>query len=148
VTTPSLHSKTYAPRAKTCARKTTVHLHPSCARRPSLRASDRPDKTQHQLSPKVKNPNPMLHIIQHHLALLHTSSWVMIALALRTSLILVVGFHAVYRCTTSGVQADSKSHIPGITMKSRVDIFTKVVITNPQTAQPKCPNQICDLHPD
>ena len=25
-------------------------------------------------SPKVKNPNPMLHLIQHHLALLHASS--------------------------------------------------------------------------
>jgi len=26
-------------------------------------------------SSKVKNPNPMLHLIQHHLALLHASSW-------------------------------------------------------------------------
>ena len=26
-------------------------------------------------SAKVKNPNPMLHLIQHHLALLHASSW-------------------------------------------------------------------------
>jgi len=24
---------------------------------------------------KVKNPNPMVHLIQHHLALLHASSW-------------------------------------------------------------------------
>jgi len=26
-------------------------------------------------TPKVKNPDPMLHLIQHHLTLLHASSW-------------------------------------------------------------------------
>ena len=26
-------------------------------------------------SSKVKNPHPMLHLIQHHFSLLHTSSW-------------------------------------------------------------------------
>jgi len=26
-------------------------------------------------SPKVKNPDPMLHLVQHHLALLHASPW-------------------------------------------------------------------------
>jgi len=29
-----------------------------------------------------------------------------------------------------------------------VDIFTKTVTSNPQTNQPKFPNQLCDSHPD
>jgi len=70
------------------------------------------------------------------------------SLALQTSLILVVEFHAVCRCTISGTQMDSEARIPGITMTARVDIFTKAVTSNPQTVQPKCPNQICDSHPD
>jgi len=72
----------------------------------------------------------------------------MTALALWTSLILVVGFHAVCRCTISGAQADSETRIPEITTMARVDIFTKAVTSNPQTAQPKCPNQLCGSHPD
>ena len=40
VTSPYLRSKVYAVRVKTCARRTTAHLHPYCALRTSLRASD------------------------------------------------------------------------------------------------------------
>jgi len=37
-------------------------------------------------SPKFKNPDPMLHLVQHHFAILHASSpGVMTALALQTS---------------------------------------------------------------
>jgi len=60
----------------------------------------------------------------------------MAALALRTSLILVVGFHAVCRCTISGAQVDGEAHILGITMLVCVDIFTKAVNSNPQPPQP------------
>ena len=73
-TSPSLRSKVYAARVKTCAWRTTAHLHPCCALRTSLRVSDSPDKAQHQLSPSKLNPDPMLHLIQHHLTLLHASS--------------------------------------------------------------------------
>jgi len=71
-------------------------------------------------------------------------------LVLRTSLILVVEFHAVCRCTICGAQVDSEVRISGITitMTVRVDIFTKVVTTNPQINQPKFTNQLCDSHPD
>ena len=72
----------------------------------------------------------------------------MIALALQTSLILVVEFHAVCRCIICGAQVESEARIPGITMTVRVDIFTKAVTRNPQTNQPKFPNQLCDSHPD
>jgi len=72
----------------------------------------------------------------------------MTALALQTSLILVIEFHAVCRCTICGVQVDSEARIPGITMTVRVDFFTKTVTNNPQTNQPKFPNQLCDSHPD
>ena len=72
----------------------------------------------------------------------------MTALALRTSLILVVEFHAVCTCTICGAQVDSEARIPGITMTVRVDIFTKVVTSNPQINQPKFANQLCDSHPD
>jgi len=72
----------------------------------------------------------------------------MTVLALQTSLILVVGFHAVCRCTISSAQADSEARIPGITITARVDISTKTVTSNPQSAHPNCPNQICNLHPD
>ena len=41
---PSFRSKVYATLVKTCARRNTVHLHPLCAQRTSLRASDSPDK--------------------------------------------------------------------------------------------------------
>jgi len=57
----------------------------------------------------------------------------MTALALRSSLILVVEFHAVCRCTICGAQVDSEARIPGITMMVRVDIVTKAVTSNPQT---------------
>jgi len=60
----------------------------------------------------------------------------------------VVDFHAVYRCTICDAQADSEAHIPGITTTACVDILTKAVTSNPQTDQPKFPNQICDSHQD
>jgi len=72
----------------------------------------------------------------------------MTALALRTFLILVVGFHAVCMCTISDAQADGEARIPGITMTARVDIFTKAVTSNPQSAQSEYPKQTCDSHPD
>ena len=50
-TSPSLRSKVCAARVKTCAGRNTARLHPSCARRTSLRVLDSPDKAQHQLSP-------------------------------------------------------------------------------------------------
>ena len=59
-----------------------------------------------------------------------------------------VEFHAVCRCTICGAQVDREARIPGITMTVRVDIFTKVVTSNPQINQPKFPNQLCDSHPD
>ena len=58
-TSPSFRSNVYAVLVKTCARRNTTHLHPLCAQRTSLRASDSPDKTQHQLSPpKLRIPIP------------------------------------------------------------------------------------------
>ena len=72
----------------------------------------------------------------------------MTTLALQTSLILVVEFHAICRCTICGAQVDSEARIPGMTMTARVDILTKVVTCNPQTNQPKFLNQLCDSHPD
>jgi len=148
VTSPSLRSKAYAARVKTYARRYTAHLHPRCARRTSLRASDSPDNPQHQLSPpklRILIPCYTYNTISPSYTPL---PGIMTALALRTSLILVVGPHAVCRCTISGAQADSEARIPGITMTALQDIFTKAVTSNPQTAQPKCPNQICDSHPD
>jgi len=71
---PSLRSKVYAARVKTCARRNTAHPHPCCARRTSLGAGQLGQSTTSIESPKVKNPDPMLHPIQHHLALLHASS--------------------------------------------------------------------------
>jgi len=123
---PSLLSKAYATRAKTCARRTTVHLHPCCARHPSLRASDSPDKAQHQLRP------PELRIPYYTSYNTMSPSYtplpgIMTTLTLQTSLILVVGLHAVCRCTISGAQVDSETRIPGVTMTARVDIFTKAV---------------------
>jgi len=109
-------------------------------------------RTKHSinLTLKVKNPDPMPGYTSYNTM---SSSYtplpgVMTALALRTSLILGVGFHAVCRCTISCAQADSEARIPGITMTARVDIFTKAVTSNPQSAQPKCLNQICNSHPD
>jgi len=149
VTSPSLCSKAYAVRAKTCARRTTAHLHPCCARHTSLRASDNPDKARHQLRPpKLEIPIPCYTSYNTISPSYTPLPGVMTALALRTFLILVVGFHAVCRCTISGAQADSEARIPGITMTARVDIFTKAVTSNPQSAQPKYLNQICDSHPD
>jgi len=99
-------------------------------------------------SSKVKYPNPMVHLIQTISPSYTPLPGVMTALALRISLILVVEFHPVCRCTICGAQVDSEARIHGITMTVRVDIFTKVVTSNPQTNQPKFPNQICDSHPD
>jgi len=100
VTSPSLRSKTYAPRAKTCARRNTAHLHPCCARRTSLRASDSLENAQHQLSPpKLRIPIPCYTSYNTISPSYTPLPGVMMALALQTSLILVVGFHAVCRCT-------------------------------------------------
>jgi len=149
VTSPSLRSKVYAARVKTCARRNTAHLHPFGARRTSLRALDSPDKAQQQLSPpKLRIPIPCYTSYNTISPSYTPFPGVMTALALRTSLILVVEFHAVCRCTICGAQADREAHMPVITMTARVDIFTKAVTSNPKTAQPKCPNQICDSHPD
>ena len=73
---------------------------------------------------------------------------VMTAWPLRTSLILMVEFHAVCRCTICGAQVDSEARIPGITMTVRVDIFTKPVTRNPQINQPKCIPAfiVCPVH--
>ena len=145
VTRPSLLSTTYAARDKTCARRTTAHLHPGCARHTSWRASDR----QHQLRPpKLRIPIPCYTSSSTISPAYTTLPGVMTALALQTSLILVVGFHAVCRCTISDAQADSEAPIPGIIMTARVDIFTKAVTSNPQSSQPKCTKQIFDSHPD
>jgi len=148
VTNPSLRSKVCAAQVKTCARRNTARLHPSCARRTSLRVSDSPDKAQHQLSP------PKLRILIPGYTSYNTISpsytplpGVMTALALQTSLILVVEFHAVCRSTICGAQADSEARIPVITMTACVDIFTKVVTSNPQNPQPKFPNQNMRLAP-
>ena len=87
-------------------------------------------------SPKVKNPNP--YTSYNTISPSYTPlPGVMTALALQTSLILVVEFHAVCRCTICGAQADSKARIPGITMTARVDIFTNAVTSKPQTPQTK-----------
>jgi len=142
-TSPSFRSKVYAALVKTCARR-----NPFCAQCTSLRASDSPDKAQHQLSPlKLRIPIPG-YTSSNTISPSYTRlPRVMTALALRTSWILVVEF-AVCRCTICGAQVDSEAHIPGITMTVRVDIFTKAVTSNPQTNQPKFPNQLCDSHPD
>ena len=97
---PSFRSKIYAALVKTCARRNTAHLHPLCAQRTSLRASDSPDKVQHQLSPpKLRIPIPY-YTSYNTISSSYTSlPGVMTALALQTSLILVVEFHAVCRCT-------------------------------------------------
>jgi len=148
VTSPSLRSKAYAARDKTCARRTTAHLHPCCAQHPSWRVSDSPDKAQHQLRPqKLRIPIPYYTSYSTISPSYTPFPGVMTALALQTSLILVVGFHAVCRCTISDAQADTEARIPGITMTACVDIFTKAVSSNPQSAQPKYPKQICDSHP-
>jgi len=143
----SLQSQRY--RVKASAWRSTAHLHPCCTRRTSLEALDSPDKAQHQSSP------PKLRILIPCYTSYNTISpsytplpGVMTALALQTSLILVVEFHAVWRCTICGAQADSEARIPGITMTVRVDIFTKGVTNSPQTVQPKCPHQIYESHPD
>jgi len=58
-TRTSLRFKAYAERAKTCAWRITVHLHPCCAQHTSLRASYSTDKVQHQLRPpKSRIPIP------------------------------------------------------------------------------------------
>jgi len=146
---PSFRSKVYAVLVKTCAQRNTVLLHPLCAQCASLRVSDSPDKTQHQLSPpKLRIPIPYYTSYNTISPSYTPLPGVMTVLALWTSLILVVKFHAVCRCTICGAHVDSEARIPGITMTVRVDIFTKPVTNNPQTNQPKFPNQLCDSHPD
>jgi len=143
VTSPSLCSKVYAALVKTCARRNTAHLHPFCAQRTSLRESDSPDKAQHQLSPpKLRIPIPCYTSYNTISPSYTPLPRVMTALALRASLILVVEFHAVCRCTICGAQADSKTRIPGIKMMVRVDILTKAVTSNPQTNQLKFANKL------
>ena len=132
-TSPSLRSKVCTARVKTGARRNTAHLHPCCALRTSLRASDSPDKVQHQLSPpKLRIPIPCYTSYNTISPSYTPLPGVVTALSLRTSLILVVEYHAVCRCTICGAQADSEARIPGITMTARVDIFTKPVTSNPQ----------------
>ena len=148
-TSPSLRSKVYAALVKTCARRNTARLHPCCAQRTSLRASDSLDKAQHELSPpKLRITIPCYTSYNTILSSYTSLPRVMTTLALRTSLILVFEFHAVCRCTICGAKADSEARIPGITMTARVDIFTKAVTSNSQTNQPKFPYKICDSHPD
>jgi len=148
-TSPSFRSKVYAALVKTYARRNTVHLHPLCAQRTSLRAADSPDKAQHQLSPQKLRIPILCYTLYNTISPSYTPlSGVMTALALRTPLILVVEFHAVCRCTICGAQVDSEVRIPRITMTVRVDIFTKFVTSNPQINQPKFPNQLCDSRPD
>jgi len=88
----------------------------------------------------------MLHLIQHHLTLLHASSWGNNRIG-SSNLLDSGGWvpRSPQVRTISGAQADSEARITGITMTARVDIFTKAVNSNPQSVQPKCPNQICDL---
>jgi len=96
LTSPSFRSKVYAALVKTCARRNTVHLHPLCAQRTSLRASDSPDKVQHQSSPpKLRIPIPWYTSYNTISPSYTPLPGVMTALALRTYLILVVEFHAV-----------------------------------------------------
>ena len=112
---------------------------PSLLRSTHESESDSPDKPQHQLSPpKLRIPIPCYTSYNTIPTPYTPLPGVMTALALRTSLILVVEFHAVCRCTICGAQADSETRIPG------VDIVTKAVTSNPQTDQPKFPNQLCD----
>ena len=102
--------------------------------RTSLRASDSPDKTQHQLSPpKLRIPIPCYTSYNTISPSYMPLPGVKTSLGLRTSLILVVEFHAVCRCTICGAQADGEVRVPVITMTARVDIFTKTVTSNPQT---------------
>ena len=110
---------------------------------------DSPEKAQHQLSPSKLRILIPCYTSYNTISPTYTPlPGVMTALALRTSLILVVEFHAVCRCTICGAQVDSEARIPGITMTARVDIFTNTVTTNQQTPQPKFPNKICDSHPE
>jgi len=140
-TSPSFRSKVYAALVKTCAWRNTTHINPLCAQRTSLRASDSPDKAQHQLSPPKLRISIPCYTSYNTISPSYTPlPGVMTALALLTSLILVVEFHAVCRCTICGAQVDSEARIPGITMTVRMDIFTKAVTSNPQTNQPKFPN--------
>ena len=146
---PSFQSKVYAALVKTCARRNTAHIHPLCAQRTSPRASDSPDKAQHQLSPPKLRIPIQCYTSYNTISPSYTPlPGVMTALALRSSLILVVEFHAVCRCTICGTQVDSEARIPGITMTVRVNIFKKAVVINLQTYQPKSPNQLCDSHSD
>jgi len=148
-TSPSFRSKVHAVLVKTCARRNTTHIHPLCAQRTSPRASDSPDKVQHQLSPpKMRIPIPCYTSCNTILTSYTPLPRVMNTLTLQTSLILVVEFHAVCRSTICGAHVDSEARIPGITMTVRVDIFTKTVTSNPKTNQPKFPNQLYDSHPD
>ena len=131
-TSLSFRSKVYAALVKTCAWRNTAYIHPLCAQRTSLRASDSPDKVQYQLSPpKLRIPIPGYTSYNTISPSYTPLPRAMTALALWTCLILVDEFHAVCRCTICGEQVDSEACIPGITMTVRVDIFTKAVTCNP-----------------
>ena len=100
-TSPSFRSKVYAALVKTCARRNTVHLHPLCAQRTSLRASDSLDKAQHQLSPpKLRIPIPYYTSYSTISPSYTPLPRVMTVLALQTSFILEVEFHAVCRVSS------------------------------------------------
>jgi len=115
----------------------------------SLRCTSQDMRSEkHYTSPKLRIPIPY-YTLYNTISPSYTSlPEVMTVLVLQTSLILVVEFHAVCRCTICDTQPDSEARIPGITMTVRVDILTKAVTSNPQTAQPKFPNQLCDLRPE
>ena len=119
--------------------------HSSCNWRASYVAT-RQTKNEKE-TPKVKNPNPMLQLIQHHITLLHRDAFSRGNDRIGSSDLLDSGgwvprsLHVHHQCTGG-------QRIPGITMTACMDILTKAVTSNPQSTQPKCPNQICDSHPD
>ena len=93
------------------ARRTTAHLHP-CARHTRRRASDSPDKAQHQLRPpKLRIPIPCYTSYSTISPSYTPLPRVMTTLALRTSLILVVGFHTVCRCIISDTRTARRASL-------------------------------------
>jgi len=115
------------------SRRTPAIFHPRRTWQYHLRALDSPDKEQHHLRPqKLRTPLCMPHLIQHHSISYTPLPGVMTELALCTSLILVLGFHAVCRCIISGTQADGDVRIFRITMTVHMDIFAKAVTSNPK----------------
>jgi len=93
---PFSSTKAYAAGAKTCAHRNTAHLHPCYARHTSLRALGSPDKTQNQVSPpRLRIQIPRYTSYNTILPSYTPLPGAMTTLALQTSFILVVGFHAV-----------------------------------------------------